>query len=147
MCGLFCGAWPIRSNTALFRFIHAAAGDEISFCEAKSIPSCTWASLSVSTPPPHEHLITSPSGLQWTWEGISSTYSNLTSFEKVPGGVTAGSRESSLFSASHFHFKYFSAPSAISVFFSLAHSAKQLATMLFCIKFTSFFATWLLIIL
>lgn len=42
------------------------------------------------------------------WEGISSTYSNLISFEMVPGGVTAGSRESSLFSTSHFHFKYFS---------------------------------------
>lgn len=34
------------------------------FCEAKSTPSCTWTTLSVSTPPPMDTLIASTPGLQ-----------------------------------------------------------------------------------
>lgn len=100
MCGLFCGTWPFRrSNTTQ---VH---------------PPCCWGQdhSSVHTghtfcvhPSTMDTLISSTSGLQWMWEAISSTYSDLTSFEKVPRGVTAGSREGSLFSASHFYFKYFS---------------------------------------
>lgn len=85
MCGLFCGTWPIWSNTT-----QCSSGSPTWLLQTRSpLPVKPWAfhrahdTLSVCTPLLMDTLITSTSGLQGMREDISSTYSNFSFFEKV----------------------------------------------------------------